>query len=58
MHPLHQLIHSFSPINEKSWQQLFEHCEELTIAKGKNFIREGEKEILLHIHRIKVLVKE
>ena len=44
MHPLHQLIHSFSPINEKSWVQLFDHCEEITIEKGINFIREGQKE--------------
>lgn len=44
MHPLYQLIHSFSPINNMHWLQLFEHCKELTIAKGKNFIREGQKE--------------
>ncbi len=44
MHPLHQLINSFSIINDKEWLQLYKHCKAITISKGKNFIKESEKE--------------
>jgi len=44
VHPLHQLINSFSVIGEKEWLQLFGHCKEIIIPKGRTFIKEGEKE--------------
>lgn len=44
MHPLWQLINNFVPLTETEWLMLYENCEEITIAKGKNFIKEGQKE--------------
>ncbi len=44
MNPLRQLINSFVLLTETEWLMLYCNCEEITIAKGKFFIKEGQKE--------------
>jgi CRP-like cAMP-binding protein len=44
MHPLWQLINHFVVLNETEWLMLYQYCEELTIAKGACFIKEGQTE--------------
>jgi len=44
MHPLHQLINSFCSLSEKEWQLLYQNTATITLRKGSNYIKEGQKE--------------
>jgi CRP-like cAMP-binding protein len=44
MHPLRQLIHQFVILTDQEWLLLYQHCEEITVAKHAYFIKEGKQE--------------
>lgn len=44
MHPLYQLICSFSPVSQQQWEDLLANIETIQIPRGRFFIKEGAVE--------------